>query len=193
MTLLFIGYLAGVIAGLITGIACGYSLKIYYWIHPIIQVLGPIPTATWVPLVMILASSLFSGSIFIIALGTWFAVTVASMTGISNIDRSFYEVARTLGANNIQLVFQVAIPHAIPSIFQGMTQGLSSACISLMVAEMMGVEAGLGWYITWAKAWAAYDKMFAAIIVICLTFNAVTWILNRVKRHVLRWQKEEVK
>ena len=70
---------------------------------------------------------------------------------------------------------------------------MSSACISLMIAEMMGVEAGLGWYITWAKAWAAYNKMFAAIITICVIFNAVTKILDVIKKHVLRWQIGVVK
>lgn len=188
LRLLFLGYFSGVTAGLITGIACGYSNKIRYWVSPVIKVIGPIPTATWIPLIMILASSLFGGSVFIVALGTWFAVTVASMTGISNIDRSYFDAARTLGASSRQLVFHVAVPHAMPSILQGMTQGMSSACISLMIAEMMGVEAGLGWYITWAKAWASYNKMFAAIIVICIMFNIVAKSLDAVKRRALRWQ-----
>lgn len=188
LRLLFLGYFSGVFVGLITGIACGYSAKMRYWLAPVIQVLGPIPTATWIPLIMILMPSLFGGSIFIVALGTWFSVTVATMTGIANINKAYFDAAKTLGANNRQLVMNVAIPHAMPSIFQGMTQGMSSACISLMIAEMIGVEAGLGWYITWAKAWAAYNKMFAAIIVICLIFNAVTKSLDLVKKYVLRWQ-----
>lgn len=189
LRLLFTGYFVGVIAGLITGIACGYSRKIRYWIDPLIKVLGPIPTATWIPLIMILARSLYNGSVFIVSLGTWFSVTVASMSGISTVDRSFYDCAKTLGAKGTQLILHVAIPHAMPSILAGMTTGMSSACISLMIAEMMGVEAGLGWYITWAKAWAAYNKMFAAIILICLTFNGVTRILDAVKHRVLRWQE----
>lgn len=125
---------------------------------------------------------------FIVGLGTWFAVTVATTTGISNVDKSYFEVARTLGATERQLVFRIAIPHAMPNILQGMTQGMSSACVSLMIAEMMGVEAGLGWYITWAKAWAAYNKMFAAIVIICITFNVVTRVLDVIKKYLLRWQ-----
>lgn len=193
LRLLFLGYIGGVTVGLITGIACGYSTKVRYWINPIIRVLGPIPTATWIPLIMLLASSLFGGSVFIVGLGTWFAVTVATMTGISSIDKAYFDAAKTLGASERQLVLRIAIPHAMPSILQGMTQGMSSACISLMIAEMMGVEAGLGWYITWAKAWAAYNKMFAAIIVICITFNAVTRLLDLMKKRILRWQTGVVK
>ena len=137
--------------------------------------------------------SLFGGAIFIIALGSWFAVTVASMTGVSNVDKDYFEAAKTLGASERQMVFRVAIPHAMPNILQGMTQALSTACTAIMVAEMMGVKAGLGWYITWAKSWASYDKMFAALFVICMIFTFVTKALNMVKKYALRWQVGMVK
>ena len=61
---------------------------------------------------MVLVSSLFKGSVFIIALGVWFALTIASSTGIQNVDKAYLEAARTLGAKGHQLVFRVAIPHA---------------------------------------------------------------------------------
>ncbi len=188
LRLLMTGYLSGSFLGLITGVACGYSKRVYYWINPIVRILGPIPTATWIPLIMLLVKSLTAGSAFIVGLGAWFAVTVATTTGISNVDHDFLEAARTLGASDRQLVFNIAIPGAMPNILQGMTQAMSSACVSLIIAEMMGVKAGLGWYITWAKSWAAYNKMFAAIIIICIVFNVVTRVVEQIRRHMLRWQ-----
>lgn len=193
LRLLFLGYFIGVALGLLTGIACGYSEKVKYWVNPLIKFLGPIPTSTWIPIIMVVATSLFKGAVFVIALGAWFAVTVASMTGIQNVDKDYFEAARTLGASSRQLVFRVAIPYAMPSILQGCTQAMSSACIAIMIAEMMGVKAGLGFYMTWAKSWAAYDKMFAALFVICFIFTVVTKALDLVKRRVLRWQNGVVK
>ena len=186
--LLFLGYFIGVAVGLVTGITCGYSSRCRYWVDPIIKFLGPIPTSTWIPIMMVVASSLFQGAMFIIALGSWFAVTVASMTGISNVDPEYFEAARTLGASDRQLVFRVAIPRAMPSIFQGCTQAMSSSCTAIMIAEMLGVKSGLGWYMNWSKSWASYDKMFAALFVICFIFTVVTKTLEAVKRRVLRWQ-----
>ena len=188
LRLLLLGYLEGSFLGLLTGVACGYSEKINYWVDPIVKVLGPIPTATWIPLIMLLSSSLDNGAIFIIGLGAWFAVTVATTTGIHNVDPAYFEAARTLGASERQLIFHIAIPGAMPNILQGMTQAMSSSCVSLVIAEMMGVKAGLGWYITWQKSWAAYNKMFAAIIIICIVFNIVTRIVGMIKNRLLRWQ-----
>ncbi len=188
LKLLFLGYFIGVSLGLVTGIACGYSKRARYWLDPIIKFLGPIPTSTWIPIILVVASSLFAGAVFIIALGSWFAVTVASLTGIANVGREFFEAARTLGANDRQLVFRVAIPHAMPSILQGCTQAMSSSCVAIMIAEMLGVKSGLGWYMTWQTGWASYDKSFAALFVICFIFTLVTKGLERIKRYLLRWQ-----
>ncbi|WP_041702091.1 ABC transporter permease [Gottschalkia acidurici] len=189
LILLFTGYFSGAIIGLITGISCGYSKKVNYWISPFMRLLGPIPSITWLPIVIVIMTSLFNGAVVIIALGVWYSVSMATITGISNVDASYFEVAKTLGAGSKELVFGIAIPHAMPNIFQGLTQGMSSACTALLIAEMVGVESGLGWYINWQKSWAEFGKMYGAVILICLTFITVNFILSRIKKYVLRWQE----
>ncbi len=190
LILLFTGYFVGALVGIVTGIFCGYSKRVNYWISPFMKLLGPIPSTTWIPLIMVLVSSLFKGAVFIIALGVWFSVTLATMTGIQNIDKDFFAAAKTLGAGGYQLVLHIALPAALPNIFQGLTQGMSSACTALLVAEMLGVESGLGWYITWQKSWAQFAKMYAAIVLICITFILVYQLLNSIKKRVLKWQEE---
>lgn len=194
LRLMFTGYFIGVVLGLITGITCGYSRKVHYWVDPIIKFLGPIPISTWIPIIMVFtAGALSFGAVFIIVIGVWYAVTVASMTGVANVNKSYFDAAKILGASERQLIFRVAIPHAMPNILQGMTQGMSTACTAIMVAEMMGVKAGLGWYITWVKSWALYNNMFASLVVICIIFTLVTKILSLIKKRVLRWQIGVVK
>jgi NitT/TauT family transport system permease protein len=192
LVLLFAGYLSGVIAGMFCGIGAGWSEKIRYWVMPLIKILGPIPSTTWISIILIAASSLFGGSVFMIALGVWYPVTMSALTGVSNVNKSNFEVARTFGASKLEMVFKVAIPAAMPSIFNGLTQGMGIACTALMVAEMLGVESGLGWYINWQRGWAEFAKMYAAVIIICLTFTVVNRGLTLVKKRVLRWKEEHV-
>ena len=187
--MLFTGYFYGVVIGLITGIACGYSKFVNYWISPFMKLLGAIPSLTWIPVIMVFAQTLFQGAVIVLAFGVWYSVTMASYVGIKNIDKSYYEAAKTLGANEYQLILKVAIPSALPHIFQGLVLGMSSACLALLAAEMMGVESGLGWYIAWQKGWAKFSNMYAAIIIICIIFVIVNYTLNYVKRKVLKWQE----
>lgn len=188
LSLLFQGYLIGAGLGLLTGILCGYFDQVNYWISPFTTIIGSIPTTTWIPIVMVLASSLKNGAIFIVALGVFFALTNATYSGVKNIDGSQFEMAKTLGANQYQLISRVTLPAIMPSVFTGLIQGMSTACTSLIVAEMIGVESGLGWYITWQRNWAEYDKMYAGIIVVCLMFLAVNFLLKYSENKLLKWK-----
>lgn len=190
LKLLFTGYIIGGLLGIITGILAGYFEKVNYWIDPILKLLGPIPTTTWLPLVMVLAINLFQGAVFIIALGVWFQVSLATITGIRNVDPAFYEAARTLGATNNDMVRRIAIPSAMPNIFQGLVSAMSAACNALIVAEMMGVESGLGWYITWKSSWADYTAMYGAIILLAVTFVIVNILIKKLSDRVLVWKNE---
>ena len=188
LKLLFTGYFIGAGLGIITGILAGYFDKVNYWVDPFLKLLGPIPTTTWLPVVMVLAINLFQGAIFIISLGVWFSTTLATITGIHNVDPSYYEAAQTLGATNSELVRKVAIKSASPNIFQGLVAGMSAACNALIVAEMLGVESGLGWYITWKSSWANYSAMYGAIILLAITFILVNSIIKRISTNALKWR-----
>ena len=188
LRLLFTGYFIGAILGIITGILAGYFEKVNYWVDPFLKLLGPIPTTTWLPVVMVLAINLFQGAIFIISLGVWFSTTLATITGIHNVDPAYYEAAQTLGATNSELVRKVAIKSASPNIFQGLVAGMSAACNALIVAEMLGVESGLGWYITWKSSWANYSAMYGAIILLAITFIVVNNIIKRIRTNALKWR-----
>lgn len=188
LSLLFQGYFMGAALGILTGIMCGYFEKVNYWIAPFTTVIGSIPTTTWLPIVMVLASSLRNGAVFVIALGVFFALTNATFSGVRSIDESQFEIARILGADQSQLITRVAVPSILPNVFTGLIQGMSTACTSLIVAEMVGVESGLGWYITWQKNWAEYDKMYAGILVISIMFLTVNFLLRYSEKRLLKWK-----
>jgi len=189
LRLLFTGYGIGATLGIISGVAAGRSEKIRYWISPVVKVLGSIPAVTWLPIILVLAGSLFQGAVFLIALAVWYPVTSTTMNGVLNVPKGTFEAAATFGVTKIGMIFKVAIPASSPFIFQGLTQGMSIACTALLIAELMGVEAGLGWYINWQRGWADFAAMYGAVVIICITFFAVNAVLNFVKRRVLRWKE----
>ena len=92
-------------------------------------------------------------------------------SGISNTRASYLDVARTLGAGRLYLIFRVAIPAAVPNIFIGLFMGLGASFLTLVVAESVGVKSGLGWYLSWAQGWAEYGKVFAALIIMAAFFS----------------------
>ncbi|UUZ93631.1 ATP-binding cassette domain-containing protein [Paenibacillus sp. P25] len=165
LRLLVLGYAIGTILGLTTGILMGWYQQFRYWVNPFIRILGPIPSTAWIPIVLVVFPTSFSASVFLLVLATWFPVTVMTWTGISNVSKSYFEVAKTLGANEQYLIRKVAIPAAFPQIFIGLFMGTGTSFVTLIVAEMLGVKAGLGFYITWAQGWGEYYKVYAALFI----------------------------
>jgi NitT/TauT family transport system permease protein len=189
MRLLFLGYLFGAFSGLVCGILIGWFKMGEYWIMPVVRRIGPVPAIVWIPIVMMLAPTTLSASIFLVALAVWFPMTLMTSSGILGVRNAYFEVAKTLGADEFFLVFKVALPAALPHIFLGLFQGMGVACVTLISAEMMGVKAGLGWYITNSTAWAEYNKVFAGIILILVTFSTVINLIFKIRDRFLSWQK----
>ncbi|MBS3970736.1 MAG: ABC transporter permease subunit [Clostridia bacterium] len=193
LRLQFTGYFIGAALGLLAGIGMGWSKKIGYWFTPLVKILGPIPATAWIPVALTIFPTSFSASVFLVAMAVWFPVTIMSSSGIAGVPNAYFDVARTLGADNRFLIFKVAIPAALPLIFIGLFMGLTTSFLALIVAEMLGVKAGLGWYISWAQSWAEYDKVYAVLIIISFVFSSLITILFKIRDRVLVWQKGVVK
>lgn len=183
------GYFFGALAGFLTGVTIGWSRAASYWVHPVLRLIGPLPATAWLPLAFFIFPTSGSASVFLIALATAFPVTILTWSGIASVNRDYYDIARTLGAKPLFLIFKVAIPAALPHVFVGLFMGLGTSFAVLVVAEMLGVKAGLGWYLQWAQGWAAYANMYAALLVMALMCSTLITILFRVRDWSLSWQK----
>ncbi|PRA23104.1 ABC transporter permease [Pseudomonas poae] len=187
------GVALGAVSGFIAGVAIGWSTRIGYWLHPVLRILGPVPSTALLPLCFFLFPSSWSASVFLIALATWFPVTVLTWSGVASVDKAYYDVARTLGAKQGFLIFKVAIPAALPHVFVGLFMGLGASFSTLVVAEMMGVKSGIGWYLQWAQGWAAYANMYAALLIMALACSGLITGLFLVRDRLLAWQKGAMK
>jgi NitT/TauT family transport system permease protein len=167
----------------------GWSRAAGYWIHPVLRLVGPIPATAWLPLAFFVFPSSHSASTFLIVLATGFPVTVLTWSGVASVSGAYYDIARTLGANQTFLILKVTIPAAMPHVFVGLFMGLGNSFAVLVIAEMLGVKAGLGWYLQWAQGWAAYANMYAALLIMALIFSGLITLLFRLRDRLLAWQK----
>jgi NitT/TauT family transport system permease protein len=192
MRLLGIGFAIGAVLGFLTGLAMGWSARVNYWLYPTVRAIGPVPSTAWLPIAYVLLPTNFVASIFLIALATWFPVAMLTWSGVAGVNRRYYDIARTLGANTRFQIWKVAVPASMPSVFVGLFMGLGGSFVTLLVAEQLGVKAGLGWYIHWALGWGEWKKAWAAILVMIVIFSGLITILFRIRNLVLAWQTELV-
>jgi NitT/TauT family transport system permease protein len=193
LRLLLGGFFLGAFLGVVTGTLIGWSPRWNYWVMPFIRIVGPIPSTAWIPIALVIFFKPTDASLFLIALGVWFPTTVLTSSGIMNVPKSYFEVSITLGAGNLRNVLSIALPAAAPNVFAGLFNGTSACFLTLMAAEMIGCKFGIGWYINWQRETLAYPNVYAALIVIAVTFSLLISLQFRIRNRVLNWQKGTIR
>ena len=193
LRLFFAGLTCGVVLGIATGVMIGWNRQWNYWLFPVLKVVGVIPPVAWIPIALAVFPTSFYAGIFLLVLTSWFSIAFMVATGIASTPKAYFEVSRTLGANERFLLFHVAIPNAVPGIFTGIATSAGMCFMTLVIIEMIGAKAGLGWYINWAKAWASYDKVYASIVIMGAAFCIILGVINVFRNYFLRWQKGTVR
>lgn len=189
MRLLLTGFAIGGVTGFLSGLFMGWSKICNYWLSPILKLIGPIPSAAWLPIAVVIMPSNYAAGLFLIAISCWFPLTLMLSSAIKSTDKSKVEAARVLGASETYIMLHVALPSALPAIFDGLFMGLSSSFGGLLIAEMLGVKEGLGWYLTWAKSWSDYGRVFSTTGIFIVTFFLLIQLLFLIRDHVMKWQK----
>jgi NitT/TauT family transport system permease protein len=193
MRLLLGGFFIGAFLGVLTGTLIGWSKRWSYWVMPFVRAVGPIPATAWIPVALVIFLRPTDASLFLIALGVWFPTSVLTASGIMNVNKTYFEVSSTLGAGPLRDVLRIALPAAAPSVFTGLFNGTSACFVTLMAAEMIGCKFGIGWYINWQRETLAYANVYAALIVIALTFSFLIGLQFKVRNRVLSWQKGTIR
>lgn len=182
------GFASGVSTGLLFGIALGWSKRFAYWGMPILKLIGPVPATAWIPCTFFILPTTFSASVFLVALASGIPVAILTASGVGSVNRSYYDVARTLGASERFLVWKVAVPASLPHLFVGLFMGLYYSFAVLVVAEMLGARYGLGWYLSFETGYSAYANVYATLVIMALMCAGLVKLLFVGRDRLLSWQ-----
>jgi NitT/TauT family transport system permease protein len=138
------GFLLGSGLAVPLGVLLGHNRALAGFIEPTIQLTRAIPGICWLPLALIWFGIGTGTSLFLIALGSFYAVFISTIGGVRNVDPQLLRAGRCLGARERALLGTVILPAAFPSILSGLRIGLSYSWIYMVLGEFTGTNVGLG-------------------------------------------------
>ena len=142
MQRLLIGYAISLIVGMIVGMAAGTWKWVDETVGSLVLGMQSLPSITWIPLAILWFGLNERAIIFIVVMGSVFAVAISARVGVRGLPPLYRRAALTMGANRYQLTRYVLLPAMVPSMAQGLKLGWSFAWRSLMAAEIVFVVAG---------------------------------------------------
>ena len=187
---LSLGLAIGAPMGLACGLAAGINRYAYSVLHPLVNVLIPVPPYAWVPLLLVW---LGPGDLTIItatALSSALPLAYATMAGVRGVDRLHVWVMQSLGGSRGDVIRRVVVPGALASILAGLRLSLGQSWRTLIGAEFLAAHgSGLGFLIYNAQQFLAVNTMFAGLLTLgVLGFLLIYWLVTLLEDHtVVRW------
>lgn len=160
------GYLLSLLLGVIVGFILVKFKYLNRNLRPLILGLQTLPSICWLPFAILWFGLNESSILFVITIGSTFAIAIATESGIKNINPIYIRAARTMGAKGFNIYPNVIIPASLPSFISGMKQGWSFAWRALMAGEMLSVTKGLGQVLMVGRDMADISQVMAVMVVI---------------------------
>jgi NitT/TauT family transport system permease protein len=185
---ILIGFILGAVPGIAIGLAVGLFPVARAIVQPLVDALFPIPKIALLPM-MIMLFGLGEGSKYaIIAIAVVFLVLINTETGVRNIDRIYFDVARNYGASRRMLFTDIALPGALPLIMAGLKLGMGVALIVIVSAEFVNAKSGIGYFI-W-NSWSIFqvEWMYAGLTVTAILGFASAVLLGALERALVPWK-----
>lgn len=186
---LIIGLAIAIAGGMLLGIFMARVEIVNQTIGSLVLGLQSIPSVAWVPLAILWFGLTDGGIIFVTAIGSMFAVTIATYTGVKNINPHYIEAARNMGAKGTQLATYVLIPAAFPYLISGFKQGWAFAWRGVIGAELLFSFLGLGFLLNVGRQLNDISQVFAIMLVIMMVGIAIDGVIfKRIENKVMsRW------
>jgi NitT/TauT family transport system permease protein len=171
-------FVVAVAIGTLLGIALALNEFARRAIRPLVVALQITPFVAWVPLAVIWFGVTERAVVFVAIVGSFPAMTLATIQAIRQVPPLYRRAGRTLGAEGWTLYRQVVFPAALPGVMAGLQQAWGFAWKALMAGELIVATAGatgLGHLL--ATQESDVTAMFATLAVILLIGVAVDYLL----------------
>lgn len=182
-----IGFAVAAVSGVGLGLLLGLSRGLRGLVQPLVELLRPIPPIAWVPLAILWLGLGDGSAVFIVWIGAFFPICVATLDAVTGLDDSHSRVTRTLGFSRRQVVVYVVLPKAAPQIATGVRIGLAGAWISVIAAELVGAQEGLGYLLQQSRLMLQIEQVIVGMAVIGLLGLTMSVVLSRAQRRLMPW------
>ena len=186
----YLGLLYGTVIGIFLGVFFNQFSTLGRIFAPIISAIQGIPQLTLAPLYILWFGIGLKSKVFLSALMVFFNVFIATYNAIKNIDQKLIESATLLGGSRNRILWHIVIPTSMPWILSGVRIGASVCMIGAIIGEYIGASGGLGWMVTYASSFFQIKRAMACIVVLLVIGLAVSSIMERIERYLLRWRSD---
>ena len=183
-----VGFLMSVVVSIPLGLVLGSSRRACAVFDPIISLLRPLPSMSWIPLSLLWFGITETQKYSIVFMGTIAPALLYVIDATRNVDKVLILAARNMGASRFQVMWHVILPASLSQIIIGFKIILGLAWTCVISAELIAAKEGLGFMIMNGKEFFQTDTVVLGMVMISLTVLVFDAVLRRIEKRILAWK-----
>jgi taurine transport system permease protein len=185
----FVGFALAALVAVPLGILMGVWWPAKALIDPLISLLRPLPSITWIPLTMLWLGIGESQKVAIVFMGSWIYILLYTLESTKRVDPLLIKAARNLGASDLAVMREVVLPGALSGILSGLKVSLAISWSCVLSAEMVAAQRGLGALIWSAKDWGNLALVLVGMVSISATVLVADLLANQLEKALQPWER----
>jgi NitT/TauT family transport system permease protein len=185
-----VAWLIAIAIGVPLGLLIGWKVTARQFLFPAIELLRPIPPIAWIPAAIVFFSEVEASVIYICFIGAFFPIVLNTVTGVREIDETFFRAARCCGASELTIFRHIVLRGAMPYIVIGAAVGMGICWMAVVSAEMVAGERGLGYMIWEAYSLAQYPLIIVGMFVIGAIGALMSSLIRALERWLVPWHRK---
>lgn len=167
---LLAGFSISILLGVMLGLIMWTWIEVDRMLGPLFLGIQTLPSVCWVPLAVILIGINEAGILFVLVMGSAFAIAISLRDGLRTIPPIYSRAGQMLGARGLGLYRHVLLPASMPAVAGSLRQGFSFAWRSLMGAEFifMVEKHGLGFLLDMGRNFNDAAQVIAVMSVMVI-------------------------
>ena len=184
------GFAIGAVIGVPVGILMARSAVVRWFFDPLVSIGFPMPKIAFLPIFILWFDIYDTSKIIMVAFSCFFPIASATYAGASSLDKWPIWSARSLGASDRDLLWEVYLPMAMPQIITGLQVALPVGMITTIVTEMLTGGRGVGGAMIMAGRFADSVGVFSGIVQIIILGFVVVKGVEMIRGRILVWHPE---
>lgn len=184
---LLIGLVVAIGIGVPLGMAIGWQRRAEEFFNPLLTMIYPMPKPALIPLFMLWLGIGDLSKITIIVMGCLIPIVITAQHGAKTVSRQVIWSARSMGAKERRLLFNVVLPASLPHLLSGIRIAVAVSFLLVVSSEMIAAKSGLGYLIFLSMEVGNYRVMLASTLTVTFLGFIFTALFDWWIKRILVW------
>jgi ABC-type nitrate/sulfonate/bicarbonate transport system permease component len=184
-----LGFSLSLAVGFALAVLVDSSAALRRALMPVLVATQTLPIIAIAPLMVLWFGFSLTPKVLLVALVTFFPITVAFAEGFASSEPGAEALLRSMGAGRARIFRSLRFPASLPFFFAGLRIAITYAVVAAIFAEYAGASEGLGIYMQNAKNSFRTDLVLAAVLVSAVLTLALFALTYAVERVAIPWYR----